>query len=180
MSKYSKDRTLILCEQINQKSVKDIIKSITDINSNDDQKAKEFKKFKRKPIHMILNTYGGVVYDGLGLISAIENSATPIHITVMGSAMSMGLFILVSAQKRSITKHSTIMYHQISTFSWDKIEGVKNDVKEAERLEQVCEQILFNKSKVKPKHLAPFKTQKKEWFIDPKQALKLGIVDKII
>ena len=180
MTKTPKERTIIFSEGVNQKSVSDVIKSIHSINRDDKQKEKEFKKFKRHPIQLILNTYGGSVYDGLALISAIELSETPVHITVIGSAMSMGLFILVSGEHRSASKHATIMYHQLSAFAWDKLEGIKNDVKEWERIEKVCENILFKNTKLTSQHLKEYKKRKKEWFITPKEAMKLGIIDKII
>lgn len=72
------------------------------------------------------------------------------------------------------------MYHQISSFSWGKIESLRNDIKEAERLEGICEKILFEKTNITPKHLKPFKKQQKEWYMNAKQAKKLGIVDKIV
>ena len=72
------------------------------------------------------------------------------------------------------------MYHQISSFSWGKIESLRNDIREAERLEKICEDILFQKTKIKPKDLKPFKKRQKEWYMDAKEALKYGIVDKII
>jgi len=180
MSKIPRERTIILSQQIDQKAVNDVVKLIFDVNRSDDLKQKDYKKFKRKPIELILNTYGGIVYDGLALINAIETSKTPVHITALGSAMSMGLFILVSGHKRFINRNATVMYHQISSFSWGKIESLRNDIKEAERLEGICENILFAKTKITPKDLKPFKKRQKEWYLNAKEAKKLGIVDKII
>lgn len=180
ISDTPKERTLLLGERVSQKSVSDLIKSIHSINRDDEEKVKELKKFKRKPIQLMLNTYGGSVYDGLALISAIELSETPVHITVIGSAMSMGLFILASGEKRMASKHATIMYHQLSGIAWDKLEGIKDNVKEWKRIEKVCEKILFKNTSIMKEHLAPYKKRKKEWFITPKEALKLGIIDEII
>lgn len=176
----SKERTFVLSDQISQKTVSDVIKSIININQSDDEHAKKIKRYKRKPIEVILNTYGGSVYDGLGLIGCIETSKTPVNITCLGSAMSMGLFILVTGHERKIHQYSTIMYHQLSSIVWDKLEGLKQDVREAKRLEKVCEGILFKYSKVTRKQIEDYKSRKAEWFITPEEALKLKIVDKII
>lgn len=180
MAKLQKDRLHVFSQAINQDSVQELIKAIAEINAIDDDKSSHFKKYKRKPIQIIFNTNGGSVYEGLGLISAIQWSKTPVHITVMGRAMSMGLFILAVANKRMMSSYSTLMYHQISTASWDKIEGLKATLQEGERLEKVCETILFKHTKITPKHLESYKQQKKEWYITPKEALKLGIVDKLV
>lgn len=180
MAKLRKDRLHVFSQPINQKSVQELIKAIAETNAIDDDKNSHFKKYQRKPIQIIFNTNGGSVYEGLGLISAIQWSKTPVHITVMGRAMSMGLFILSAADKRMMSSYSTLMYHQISTASWDKIEGLKATLKESERLEKVCEDLLFKKTKLTSKLLEPYKQQKKEWYITPKEALRLGIVDKLV
>ncbi|RMG69063.1 MAG: hypothetical protein D6722_11040 [Bacteroidetes bacterium] len=180
MSKNKKERTHVLSTRIDDKSVGDAIRFIANVNSDDDYREKEYRKYKRKPIHLILNTYGGSVYDGLGLIGAIERSKTPVHITVMGTAMSMGLFILAAGHKRIVSRHATLMYHQLSVFLRDKLEGIKDAVKESERLEKVCETILFERTGLTPKHLQPYKTQKKEWYLGAEEAKKLKIIDKII
>lgn len=173
-------RIFILSSQINQKSVSEIIESIFDINQDDDHKLTQYKNYEREPIKIILNTYGGSVYDGLGLIGAIEQSTTPIHITCLGSAMSMGLFILVSGHKRYMHKYSTVMYHQISSFVYDKIEGIKLELEEAQRLEKVCEDLLLRHTYITKEQLDDYKERKAEWFIPAEEAFKLGIVDRIL
>ncbi len=175
-----KPRTIIISDYISKSSVNDAMKAIFDINQNDDEKAELYQDWERQPIKLILNTYGGSVYDGLGLISAMEMSPTPVHTYAIGSAMSMGLFILAMGQKRYSAPYSTIMYHQISTFAWDKLEGIKDQIKEAERLEKIMEGMLYDRTKVTTELIEPFKKEKREWYIDPAEAKKLGIVDEII
>ncbi|MEO0898037.1 MAG: ATP-dependent Clp protease proteolytic subunit [Bacteroidota bacterium] len=175
-----KARTLVISERISQKIVGDTIKTILDINRDDDDKAAEFKAWKREPIELVINTFGGSVYDGLALINAMQLSKTPVHTIALGNAMSMGLFILAAGKKRFIAPHSTVMYHQISTIEWDKIEGLKNTLKELERLEKICENILFKSSKLTKKELEPYKREKKEWYFGPEEALKWKVVDKIL
>lgn len=177
---HYKARVLMHGAEISAKTVADTIKSIVDYNLEDDFRAKEYKKYKRKPITLMLNTYGGSVYAGLALISAIEQSETPIHIQVTGTAMSMGLFILAAGDYRTATRFSTMMYHQMSVFAAGKLEGVKDSVKEWERLEKVCEDYLFERTNIKAKHIASYKKEKKEWFITPAEALELNIIDEII
>jgi ATP-dependent Clp protease protease subunit len=175
-----KSRTLILGEDVSQESVSDLIKSIYEINLEDEDKESILVDYERQPIHLILNTYGGSVYDGLALIGAIELSLTPVVVTCLGSAMSMGLFILASGHHRRAHHLSTIMYHQISTGVWDKLEGLRKDLAEADRLEETCESILYLRTKIKKKELENHKKSKSEWYMTAEEALKLGIIDEII
>jgi ATP-dependent Clp protease, protease subunit len=175
-----RERTIMISDQIGRESVSDAIKSILNINRNDDEMDHVYRDWQRPPILLYLNTYGGSVYDGLSLINAIETSRTPIHTIAIGSAMSMGLFILVSGQKRFAGQYSTIMYHQLSDFAWDKLEGIKDQVKEAERIEKICESILYRRSNVPEQTIEQHKKNKSEWYIPAEEALSLGIIDEII
>jgi ATP-dependent Clp protease protease subunit len=175
-----KNRVLFLGEEIDQDSVKEIIKSIYEFNMEDEQSEAIFSDYERQPIHLILNTYGGSVYDGMGLIGAIDISRTAVIVTCIGSAMSMGLLILASGHYRRIHSYSTAMYHQISSVSYDKLEGIKKDIQEIERLEKVFDSILLKKTKLQVEDLLKHKQTKSEWYITPKEALKFGIVDEIL
>ena len=176
----NKERVFMLGDQVTQASVSSIIKSIWEINIEDTEKENHIKDYQRPPIHLILNTYGGSVYDGLGLISAMEVSETPVHVTVLGSAMSMGLFILTAGHHRRMHAYSTLMYHQISSVSADKLEGIKKDLAEGQRLEELCEEILLKRTNLTAKDLEDHKKSKGEWYIDAGAAAKYGIVDEII
>ena len=175
-----RERVFMLGDQVTQVTVSTIIKSIWEINIEDTEKESMIIGYERAPIHLILNTYGGSVYDGLGLIGAMEASETPIHVTVLGSAMSMGLFILCAGHHRRMHAYSTLMYHQISTISMDKLEGIKKDLVECDRLEKMCESILMKRTKLTLKELDEHKRAKGEWYIDAGTAAKYGIVDEII
>ena len=180
MENKPKERVFILGDQVTQATVSGIIKSIWEINLEDGEKEAHIIGYERPPIHLVLNTYGGSVYDGLGLIGAMEASETEVHVTVLGSAMSMGLFILCAGHHRRMHAQSTLMYHQISTVSMDKLEGIKKDLVECDRLEKMCEEILTKKTKLTLKDLEDHKKTKGEWYIDAGTAAKYGIVDEII
>ncbi len=62
----------------------EVIGLIHEINNEDKNKAQE----NREPIKFILNSPGGNVYDGMGIVDAIQNSITPIHMYIHGHAMS--------------------------------------------------------------------------------------------
>lgn len=175
-----KDRIIILGEEVYQGSVKEIIRSIYDINLDDEEKESTYIDYERPPIHLILNTYGGSVYDGLGLIGAIELSTTPIIVTCLGSAMSMGLFILASGHHRRAHHLSTVMYHEMAMGTFDKLEGIQKDIEEAKRLERLCDDLLFKRTKLRNKDLVDHKLRKADWYMSAQDALKWGIIDEII
>jgi hypothetical protein len=72
------------------------------------------------------------------------------------------------------------MYHEISMGMWDKMEGLRSTLEEGDRLTLMCENVLFSRTKIKPKDLEKYKRTKSEWIIDPIKAYDLGIIDEII
>ncbi|GAB4427706.1 MAG: ATP-dependent Clp endopeptidase proteolytic subunit ClpP [Bacteroidia bacterium] len=180
MSRIAKERFFILSDGINAKSVADAIRFIQEANADDKAKEKEFRKFKRRPIKLILNTPGGSVYDGFALIAAIDQSRTPVHIDVPGRAMSMGLPILCAGHRRTMSRFATLLYHQAKTWTMGTTEDLKDDAKELERIETLVEKYLFDRTALTPKDLKPYKTQQKDWHITPEEALRFKIVDEVI
>ena len=96
---------IIVLGEVDDENITDTIGQIHEINKEDEKRAVD----KREPIQLILNSPGGHVYYGFGMVDAIESSKTPVHILVQGQAMSMALPILCVGHKRSMSKRSTLI-----------------------------------------------------------------------
>ena len=66
-------RTIILSSEVDDNSVYDLMEMICDINEYDDENEESIKDYDRKPIKIIINSFGGSVYDGFALIGVMEN-----------------------------------------------------------------------------------------------------------
>ncbi|SDM84807.1 ATP-dependent Clp protease, protease subunit [Paenibacillus sp. yr247] len=174
------ERTLYLFDGINKGSVKIIVEQIMKINQYDDDKDKKEKDFKRLPIDLIINSNGGSVYDGLGLINVIDNSKTPVHTYVYGLAASMSLLIAVSGHKRYSGRLSTFMYHSVSSHIDGHLEHLKNRVDETQRLQNIYDEYILAKSKLSADELLSVQEHQRNWYMSPDEALSLGIIDEIV
>lgn len=170
-------RKILLSENITSSSVKDIIKEIMEINYEDDLREVDYKDWERKPIKLFINSFGGSVYDGLSLIDIIKQSKTPVYTISIGSSMSMGFWIYLAGHKRFVGENATLMFHDISTVVWDKTEGIKQEVKEMERLQAMLSQHITSTSLVKQETLNDYITRKAEWYISADEAIKLKLAD---
>lgn len=173
------DRNLILSEYVNQESVKDLIKKIQDINTEDSEKGEKEKNYKSLPIKLYINSYGGSVYDGFALIGAIEQSDTPVHTICLGSAMSMGLIIFVSGHKRYAHNLSTFLYHEIAGGGWGKNEEIKRHSKEYDRIQNLADNYLLSRTNLLQEKLDEVKNTLLDWYIPADEALKLGIANSV-
>jgi ATP-dependent Clp protease protease subunit len=175
-----KSKLIVISSTINKDSAKTVIEEILRINKEDDEKDKKEKDYKREPIELVVNSYGGSVYDGFGIVAVIEKSKTPVHTYVYGYAMSMGLLIAAAGHKRFGSSMATFMYHQISNLSWGKLEDIKQDLDESLRLEVIYDNSLLSKTLMRKVEIDEIKKMKKDWFISADEALKLKLIDEII
>lgn len=172
-----KERNLIISESIDQGCVSGTIKSIFEINSDDDQKEDMYREWKREPIRLFINSCGGSVYDGLALVDVIKHSKTPVHTVCVGSCMSMALWIWISGKKRLIGENGTLMFHDIFTFAIGKTEAIKQNLDEALRLQKALVRDITGNSLVKEEILQDYITRKAEWYIPAKEAIDLKLAD---
>ena len=170
-----KKRELLLSERISQGSVKDIIKDIFEINADDNTKAEIYKNWERKPIKLYINSRGGNVHDGLALIDIIKRSETPVHTICIGSCMSMAFWVWLAGTKRFVGELSTIMFHDLSTYIADSTEGIKQELNEMTRLQNMLISEIVEKSAIKEETLRDFITRKAEWYIPSDEAITLKL-----
>lgn len=172
-----KKREIVISDRISQGSVRDVIKDIFDINADDDQKEKIYKDWDQTPIKLFINSYGGSVYDVLALVDVIKRSRTPVHTICIGSCMSMALWIWLAGEKRLVGELSTLTFHDLSVFAIDTTEGIKQELIEMLRLQNLLVTEILSKSIVKEETLQDYITRKAEWYIPADEAIKLKLAD---
>jgi ATP-dependent Clp endopeptidase proteolytic subunit ClpP len=113
------------------------------VNKFDEDSAKEFtdamsraQNTGQSVIPVVIDSYGGQVYSLMAMISAIKASRVPVATIIEGKAMSCGaiLFSFGAEGKRYMDPDATLMIHDVSSSAWGKVEEIKADAKEVERL----------------------------------------------
>lgn len=179
-----KDRQLHFAQQVDQSTINSVAKAILEINEDDEYVAKLSDvhgfTYHPKPIELYIDSYGGYVYQCMGLLGIMENSKVPIHTIVTGCAMSCGFLIAIAGHKRFAYSHSTFMYHQVSSGAVGKLKDMEEDVMETKRLQKFIEEHTLARTKLTESELEKCYDQKKDWYFTAKQALKHGIIDSIV
>lgn len=182
-----KDRNVYLYGNVDgDGAIPELIKQIHGIGRDDQRLVHLFKAagitYTPEPILLHISSYGGVIYDGLALISTMKTSKTPVDTVVTGYAMSMGLVIATQGRKRYCHALSTYMFHQLSSWGEDarKLKDIEEDLAESRRQQVVLNTLILDRTKMTKKMLDNNKRQKKDWFITADEALQLGLVDEII
>ena len=128
---------------LKEKELIDGLPVVIRVRKFDEAAAKEFSEQMSKAqntgqpiVPVIIDSYGGQVYSLMSMISDIKHSKIPVATMIQGKAMSCGaiLFSFGTEGQRYMDSDATLMIHDVSSSGWGKIEEIKADVKEAERL----------------------------------------------
>lgn len=129
-------------------------------------------------IKLHINSGGGSLIDAFASIDYIRNCKAPVHSIVEGHAASAATLMSVVAQKRSITKHSVMLIHQLSAGTWGKFESMKDEMENLTMFMNVISEIYGKYTKI-PKSVLK-EILKRDIYMDAKTCLKYGLVDKIL
>ena len=137
---------------------------------------------KVENVDVILNTVGGEVYHGLlifNMMEALKQKGMKISITVHGLCASMGLIILLGGTHRYTKEYSRFLLHETASWTYGKVSEMKEGVKETEEVEKMLNEIITERTKLSVNTLKK-NTKKRDWWISSKEALQLGLVEKIV
>jgi len=140
---------------------------------------KGLKPEERKPILLYINSPGGSVCDGYGLIDVIQSSITPVYTINQALCASMGFLIFLAGHKRFSMLRSEFLMHDGSTAGWDSTAKMKDRMDfETNQLEQMTKQYIMSRTTIdNDLYDAKYRV---EWYMLPKEAKEHGIVDCII
>lgn len=138
---------------------------------------------KKSPINIIINTFGGIIYDMLALYDAIkyvQSLGVVVNTVGLGKIMSAGVILLAAGNNRKIGRYATIMWHMgRDEFGGDILE-IKNELDEFERLESVCNKILSEDTKISSDKMKEMLHPRIDVYITPEEAIQFGIVDEYL
>jgi ATP-dependent Clp protease protease subunit len=175
-------RKILLKGTINGSIIEKAVMQIELFNLEDDDKEQTLADYDRlqHPIMVYLHSAGGYCNEGLALISAIEQSLTPVYTVVVGKALSMGLMILTAGHYRAAYRHAELMYHQISYGALGDHTDIGRSVAYSATIQQKLEALLLERTYITKKQLQGVNDKRIDWYFTPEEALELGVIDKII
>jgi ATP-dependent protease ClpP protease subunit len=94
--------------------------------------------------------------------------------------MSCGFLISISGHRRFGYEKSTYLYHQVSGGVRGTVKDMEDEVIEAKRLQKMIEEHTLENTKISKDKLQSIYDMKHDWYIDSKQALKLGVIDEVL
>ena len=160
------------------------------VNKFDEEAAKKFDheiaiahNTGQKVIPVVIDSYGGQVYSLMSMIGAIKSSELPVATIVEGKAMSCGaiLFSFGDEGLRFMDPHATLMIHDVSSGMLGKVEELKADVQEAERLNNVVYTMMARNCGKKDDYFLKLVHRKghADWYLDGNLAKKHNLANQL-
>ena len=134
-----------------------------------------------KDITMYINSPGGAVPDGMAIYDAMQMIKSNIKTICIGRCSSMAAILLSGGTKgkRFITPNSEIMIHEVSAFNMGKVGDLKTNYEHTNMLNERVIKLLANNTG-KSIILVRQDIQLKDKWFNAEEALKYGLVDKIL
>ncbi len=176
----SEKRFFYLYGEINARNCADIAYDISMINFEDDEKDDKEKDYKRKPIKLYFNSFGGSVYDMWLLVDSIMASRTPVYTYCTGYAMSDAFIIFLAGHKRFMSPHATLMYHQIYCWRSGKYQDLVDDREQTDHLNEMIEDFVVERTGITKDDLLNIREKKRDTYFSAKEAEELKIIDEIM
>ena len=174
-SRLLKDRIIFLSEDVNPTSASLVIAQSLFLESEDPD----------KEISLYINSPGGSVTDGLGIIDTINYIKCPVTTICIGMAASMGALLLTSGTKgrRFATPNAEILIHQpLISGQGGGISGQTTEIKiQADQMLKTRERInrIISETTGKPIEQVEKDTER-DHYLTAEEALEYGLIDGIM
>lgn len=179
--KRTVDRSIHFVDYIEEKTTKDLIKAIIEVNEYDALQEKTIVNYKREPIKIFMTTGGGSAIHTLAIFDHIRYSLTPVWIYISGYCCSGGFYILGAADRVMAYEHTQLMYHQLSSETeYEMLQTQKEIINYRTELQKVLDSLVLENTKITKDKLEEINTKKQDWWMNVTEAKKLGVIDEII
>lgn len=135
---------------------------------------------QKKDIKFYINSPGGSVTAGLAILDTMQLVKPDVVTICIGQAASMAAVLLSAGtkKKRFALPNSRIMIHQVMGGAEGQASDVEIQAKEMMRIKRKLNEILVDKTGQKYDKID--KDTDRDFFMTPGEAVKYGIVDKIL
>lgn len=170
-NKLLKDRIIILSGEIDTSQCELIKANLLYLESLDDS-----------DIKLYINSPGGSVYDGLGLLDVMEYIQPDIHTINTGLAASMAAIILCSGSKgkRKALKRSRTMIHQPLSYGgfMQQASDMEIEAREINDLKKQLYEIISDNTG--QNYNKVHKDSDRDYWMSAQEAKKYGMIDEIL
>ena len=169
-SRLLKERIIFLGTEVNHHSANLIVAQLLHLAYEDPE----------KDIKLYINSPGGSVYDGLGIIDTMNFIKPDVQTIAIGLSASMGAALLAAGTKgkRFALPNSRVMIHQPSSGYRGTASDIEIDAKETLDIKKLLEQMFADWTGKTAKQVN--RDMDRDRWLTAKDAKDYGIVDHVV
>ena len=176
------ERKVYMIEEYNEESVFKVARHLDKITMIDTEKGIEPKN--AKPIYLFIDSYGGNLHDFYFLASVIkryQKLGWEINTVSMGKAMSAGFFTLILGNNRYSYEYSTLLCHDQRAFEcgYKTVVDKRIELQEWEDEWNTLKSLVIEHTLITDEQLEWYVERGRDWKMNTKVALELGVIDAI-
>jgi len=168
-SRLLKDRIVFIGTEINDAVANTVIAQLLFLRADD----------PKKDVNIYINSPGGMITAGLAIYDTMCFMGYDINTYCLGLAASMGALLLSAGTKgkRFALPNSRLMIHQPSGGVGGTAADMTLQANEIIALRKMCEQIISDTTgqSIEKIHADTYR----DFFMNPEEAVKYGLIDKI-
>lgn len=169
-SRLLKDRIIFLGEDVNDHNASLVVAQLLFLEADDPD----------KDIHLYINSPGGSITAGMAIYDTMQHVKPDVSTICVGMAASMGAFLLCAGAKgkRFALPNAEIMIHQPLGGTRGQAADIKIHTERILKMKQKLDRILSERTGQPLEKIE--KDTDRDNFMDPEEALKYGLIDKVI
>jgi ATP-dependent Clp protease protease subunit len=168
-SRLLKDRIIFIGTEITDVMANTVIAQLLFLRAED----------PKKDVYLYINSPGGYISAGLAIYDTMKFMGYDINTYCLGQAASMGALLLGAGTKgkRFALPNSRIMVHQPSGGVGGTTSDIELQAEEILKLKTMCATILSETTGQSIEKI--LEDSERDFFMNPEEALKYGLIDKI-
>ena len=169
-SRILRDRVIFLNDGVNDQVSNSIVAQLLFLESQDSE----------KDIYMYINSPGGIVTSGLAIYDTMQYVKCDVNTICIGQAASMGAVLLTAGAKgkRSALPNARFLLHQPMGGFSGQASDIEIHAKEILRMKDTLYNILSEHTGQTKKKIE--KDADRDYFLVAEEAVKYGLIDKIM
>lgn len=173
--KDRKDRIIWINKDIDD-SLFDEIKLILQFNREDEEN--NIPVEKRKPIRLMIHSYGGALDCAFSMVDVLNISKTPVYGYNLNVCMSAGSLIFINTHKRFCMPLSTALFHAGSAAQSGDYNSIMAQTENYKRNIEMLKKNIVEKTKISKQTLT--KKFKSDWYLTSDEQIQYGVADEVI
>lgn len=175
-------RTINIIGEINDKTIKDVLEKIFEIEKEDNKILEANSKMLLKADHKELEdltinitSVGGLVYGFNAIYDALSKLKCKVITRGFGLCASAGFWLMLAGNERYAGKNTRFLYHTLGyNNGYDMLQFHKERLEASEKLQKNLEKIIIERTKITQEMLDEHR--KDDWNIFFDEAVKLNVI----